>query len=431
MIKAIVSFVLVSFLAIVPAISASTLISDPHDPNNPNDELNLYEIINAMMGTTLTSSQDPALTSKEVTADEYWHEWDSYISIVATYAGYDQNLWWENSSYSGEIFYVSSDGLQFYDNPPITLQTEGGDFYFKDITSGGTWYSREDMNTDGKKHMITYSFGNGIFICAFEDLNGLGDQDYNDLVFKIVYGAAPVTVPAISYIPDQSVMAGYPFTDINLDNYIRDDDHGPSGITWTTSGGINISVSINPATRIANISYTHGWTGSETITFIATDPDGRFDSDEVTFTVNPLGAPIVSDIPDQTVKKGKPFTSIHLDDYVYHPYVNDEDIKWKTSGGVNISVIIDNNRVAHIIYPVGWTGSETITFIATVNPSSSNPATFTVLSTGYGGGSVGGIVVPTNKITLLTPWIILGTLITVILVISMAIVKKKRNDTSE
>jgi hypothetical protein len=102
--KFLVFFVVIIFLSAVPVASAATSVSDPHDPNNPNDELNLYEVVNVMMGTSFTSSAQ--LGAYEITNDDWWHEWNGHISIVATYAGYDQNLWWENSTYSGDIFYI-------------------------------------------------------------------------------------------------------------------------------------------------------------------------------------------------------------------------------------------------------------------------------------------------------------------------------------
>jgi hypothetical protein len=425
--KGIVFFMLFSFLALVPLAHAVTTIQDPWGPGG---ELNLYQVVNAMIGTSFSSSSE--LGAYEIVSNDWWHEWDGYISIVATYAGYDQNLWWENNSHSGDIFFVSVDGLHFYESNPITFQTQGGNFYLKDITTGGTWYSLENMNSDVQKHMVTYSFGNGIFICGFED-QSMGDRDYQDLVFKIVYGTAPVTVPAISNIPDQAVSSGYPFTNINLDDYVRDDDDGPSGLTWWTSTGCNVFVNID-GNRVAHITYTSGWTGHETITFTATDPGGHYDSEEVTFTVTPPNAPVVYDIPDQVVRSGQSFTAIHLDNYVAPPGPNIgyEDITWTTSGGTSIKVTIDSNRVAHITYPNGWVGSQTITFIATVNPSSSDPATFTVLSVGSGAaGVVGGIWAPANKIVLLAPWITLCTLLTAIIVISLAIAKKKRDNKSE
>jgi hypothetical protein len=420
--RIVIFFIVLSFLIIV---SPSYAVTPVQDPWGPGGELNLYQVVNAMLGTSFTSSTQ--LGSYEVLSDDLWHEWNGHISIVATYAGYTQNLWWENNSFSGDIFFISVDGLHFYTDPPINFQTSGGDFYLKDITSGGTWYSLESKNPDsGKKHMVTYSFGNGIFICGFED-QSMGDSDYQDLVFKIIYGTAPVSVPAISYIPDQSVSSGYSFSDINLDNYVRDDDNAPAGLTWTTTGGSHISVSINPTTRIATITYPLHWAGTEKITYKATDPDGHFDSEEVDFTVNPPEAPVVDDIPNQTVKNGKEFALIYLDNYVDHPAPNidDDDIIWSTSGGTNITVNIDNNRVAHISHTQGWIGSETITFTATVNPSSSNSATFTVIK-GPGGGSVGGIYVSANKIALLSPLITLSIFVSALIIACVLIGKKKR-----
>lgn len=417
-----VVLILVLFGAFIA--QATTPVEDPS-----NGETNLYLVINQMMGTAFSSSQDPALEALQVSNDDWWHEWDGYISIVATYAAYYQNLYWENDTTSELILAAALAGVHFYEDNPITFQTSGGDFYYKNITSGGTWYSREDKNPDAETHVITYAFGGGVFVCAFEDVSGLGDRDYNDLVFKVAYGTAPVNVPAISYIPDQAVSSGYPFPSLNLDDYVRDDDHGASGLIWATSGGANITIDID-SNRIATITYPPAWTGTETITFTATDPDGHFDSEGVSFTVNPPDAPVVADIPDQATRMGQPFSPIHLDDYVYHPAPNigDEDVTWTTSGGVNISVDIDSNRVAHITYPTGYTGSETITFEATVNPSSSNPATFTVLSAGSV-GAVGGVAFPVEKCALLAPWI--GLMVFIMALVVSVVMWKKRHGISK
>ena len=421
--KPIIPVAVLLLLIFGPVVNAVTPVQDP-----ANGETNLYLVINQMMGTSFTGSQDSALTALEVEGDDWWHEWDGYISIVATFAGYDQNLWWENNSYSGDIFLASLDGLHFYEDNPITFQTQGGDFYFKNITSGGTWYSREDLNSDVLKHMITYSFGNGIFICALEDVTGLGDQDYNDLVFKIVYGTSPVNIPAVSYISDQAVTRGNPFPTINLDDFVRDDDHGDAAIMWTTSSTSYVSVSID-VNRVATITYPPDSVGVETVVFTATDPDLFFDSEEVTFKVLPPDAPVVVDIPDQTVDSGEEVNPMHLDNYVSHPApdIGPEDMTWTTSGGDKFRVSIDSQRVATVTYPNGWTGSETITFTATVNPSDSDNVTFTVLSSASGGGggiTVGGVVVPVNKFALVAPW--LGLIALMIGIIACAVMRKQK-----
>ena len=190
MTRVIASFIVVLFLATVPVAYAVTPIDDD---NNPVGEDDLYEVINTMMGTSFTSSDQ--LGIYEIECDDWWDEWDGDITITATYAGQDQDLWWENSTSSGHILSRSTDG---YDYTDVVFVTTGGDFYFKDITNGNTWYSRDDLNADGETHMVTYdmrAYEFHTFICAFEDVSGLGDQDYNDLVFKITNAAPTCTFP--------------------------------------------------------------------------------------------------------------------------------------------------------------------------------------------------------------------------------------------
>jgi hypothetical protein len=190
MARVIVPFTLLLFLVTLPVANALTPVEDD---NNPVDEEDLYEVINTMMGTSFTSSAQ--LGTYEIESDEWWFELNGEIAITATYAGQDQDLWWENSTSSGHILTRSTDG---YDYSTAVFNTTGGDFYFKDITDGYTWYSRDDLNADGETHMVTFDmriYEYQTFICAFEDISGLGDQDYNDLVFKITL-AAPTSICA-------------------------------------------------------------------------------------------------------------------------------------------------------------------------------------------------------------------------------------------
>jgi hypothetical protein len=91
--------------------------------------------------------------------------------------------------------------------------------------------------------------------------------------------------------------------------------------------------------------------------------------------------PVVSDIPDQTITAGSTFTTITLDDYVSDVSDPISSILWTYSGNTNLTVTI-TNRVAIIIYPVDWIGSETIIFTATDTGglSDSDATTFTVNS---------------------------------------------------
>jgi hypothetical protein len=185
------------------------------------------------------------------------------------------------------------------------------------------------------------------------------------------------TPPIVGNIQDQTVFTGTPFATINLDNYVTDLKDPDAAIVWSYSGNTNLTVSIT--NRIANITAPPTWTGSETITFTATDTGGLTDSDAATFTVMNT-PPIVGNIPDQTRVTGTPFATINLDNYVTDAEDPDSAIVWSYSGNTALDVSI-TNRVAIITAPSPtWTGAEVITFTATDTDglTDSDAATFTV-----------------------------------------------------
>ncbi|MCX6836154.1 MAG: tandem-95 repeat protein, partial [candidate division Zixibacteria bacterium] len=188
--------------------------------------------------------------------------------------------------------------------------------------------------------------------------------------------------PVVADIPDQSIAEGSVFATIALDDYVSDIDNTDAEIAWTYSGNTQLTVSIDPS-RVATITIPNAdWNGSEAITFTATDPGLLFASDAATFTVTPVNdAPVVADIPDQTIAEGATFTTISLDSYVSDIDNTDAQMTWTYTGNVELTVEIDVNRVATITLPsADWNGSETITFTAT-DPGllfASDQATFTV-----------------------------------------------------
>ncbi len=219
--------------------------------------------------------------------------------------------------------------------------------------------------------------GDYTVVIQVSDLNNATDTQTFTLTVVAVNDA-----PIVSDIPDQTIDEGQSFTQIYLDNYVEDEDNADSEMTWTYSGNLQLIVTIDE-NRVATIQTPDSdWYGSETITFTATDPGGLSGSDAATFTVNNVNdAPVVSDIPDQTIDEGQSFTQIYLDDYVTDIDNVESDLTWTYSGNQELIVTIDENRVATISTPnTDWYGSETITFTAT-DPgglSDSDPATFTV-----------------------------------------------------
>ena len=79
----------------------------------------------------------------------------------------------------------------------------------------------------------------------------------------------------------------------------------------------------------------------------------------------PNQAPVVSEIPDQTIPTGAGFSVVELDRFVEDPDNRPEEISWTAWGNSELQVLVDTQRVAHIIQPSpDWAGSETIWFIA-------------------------------------------------------------------
>jgi hypothetical protein len=186
--------------------------------------------------------------------------------------------------------------------------------------------------------------------------------------------------PVVTDIPDQTIEEGATFATINLDDYVSDVDNTDTEMTWTHTGETDLNVSI--VDRVATITTPDAdWFGSELITFTATDPGLLFDEDSATFTVTGLNdAPVVSDIPDQTIVEGASFTTINLDDYVSDVDHAKTELIWSASGNTLLGVSIVD-RVATITIPgADWYGSETITFKATDLDAlwDDDPATFTV-----------------------------------------------------
>ena len=124
-------------------------------------------------------------------------------------------------------------------------------------------------------------------------------------------GAAGQTL-TVKDIPDQTINLGQSFSIINLDNYINVPIDQLSKIQWSTSGANQLSVNIDNSRNASVTPVLDTWTGSETITFQATDTAMNTGSDAATFTINKLAnaAPVVSDIPDQTIKSVQSFAPI-------------------------------------------------------------------------------------------------------------------------
>ncbi|ETR73138.1 MAG: hypothetical protein OMM_07124, partial [Candidatus Magnetoglobus multicellularis str. Araruama] len=251
---------------------------------------------------------------------------------------------------------------------------------------GVCWWTYEASYTQAIYNLSAFSGNSNIafrfvFMVASNWLGGYDSDGWSIDDFEIEHQTtAPTIKPSI---PDQTITEDSNFSPITLDNYVTDSNHLLSEITWTATGQTSLSINID-ANRIATISINNtGWSGTETVLFTATDPDGMTDVDHVVFTVTEVNdPPVISTIPDQSISQGESFTAIQLDDYVSDEDHSYSEITWTATEQTDLAVTIVN-RVATISVPYStWSGSETITFIAT-DPeglTASDSATFTVTS---------------------------------------------------
>lgn len=135
---------------------------------------------------------------------------------------------------------------------------------------------------------------------------------------------------------------------------------------------VQVSDTVNGTlTFNANGSFKYmpnpNFSGSDSFVYKAQD-DKNLQSDPVVVTITVSGvndAPVVVDIPGQTVSEGGTFTTFDLDEYVADADNSDAEITWSYSGEDGLGVGIDAEHVVTITIPdADWYGAATITFTA-------------------------------------------------------------------
>jgi hypothetical protein len=165
-----------------------------------------------------------------------------------------------------------------------------------------------------------------------------------------------------------------------VDLHVYDPDNTKDQMNIIVGDGENYTVTdgnvINP---------THDYYGLITIPAIINDGQDNSNTYYVSADIRFVNdAPVITDIPNQSVIIGNVFATIQLDNYVSDAETSVENITWTYTGNSELTVSIIN-RVATVTIPnTNWTGSETIFFTATdddlENPqSTSDEVKFTVI----------------------------------------------------
>jgi len=213
----------------VMAMAALAVVSTPamatyvDDDSNPDSELDLYQIYNALYGTSFSSTAEMSYLQLSTSEDELFDlatltdPPSTSVDFIARYAGYQQRFGYYTYDDQDNVVYnflfdVLAPGLVTDGTGASGVITDEPFGFYDDapIDGDNVWHSEQSLNDDGEDHMVAYwapcydSYGNlqyddedniiacdECFIIAFEDRWELGDTDYNDLVVEVCPGIIP------------------------------------------------------------------------------------------------------------------------------------------------------------------------------------------------------------------------------------------------
>jgi len=215
-----------------------------------------------------------------------------------------------------------------------------------------------------------------------------------DFSFDEFLVLAQMTDITVTEIPDQTISESNSFTPIMLDDYVKS-DYPANELIWTATGQTALSITISDG--VATVIVPNQWTGTETIVFTATDPDGLTDSHEVQFIIDPLNPPVITGLPliiqiqkphpewnghitvtfTKTDENGQStdiseeffadindgsYTPVNLDDFLAN-FESYSEINWTVTGQNDLTITMDSTNHVNIQVPESdWARHETITF---------------------------------------------------------------------
>ena len=191
---------------------------------------------------------------------------------------------------------------------------------------------------------------------------------FGDPALTIALEGNTDTPPVITEGASTQVTMSEDGSPIAFDKTLNATDVDGDVLTWSISGAALHGIATTSGTgNSVELGYVPVTDFVGTDMFIVQVSDGSL-ADFITVNVSieaANDAPMVGDIPDQSVQIGLSFSAIPLDFYVEDSDNTDVEMTWSTSGASQLLVSIVN-RVATITVPnPEWIGSETITFRAT------------------------------------------------------------------
>ena len=177
-------------------------------------------------------------------------------------------------------------------------------------------------------------------------------------------------------IPNQNINEKQQFTKIKLDDFVKDEDHKNSELSWDVEvkhqgpmpefGTLNVNIDDQ---HVATVEIPDpSWFGNTIATFTVMDPEGGSAKQDVALNVRSVNdPPVFKKIADQAIEEKNEFTSFILDDYLSDADHDFSKLKVEVTGNRDLKVNIDNrsHEVSVKIPHDQWNGSETLMFTAT------------------------------------------------------------------
>jgi len=178
-------------------------------------------------------------------------------------------------------------------------------------------------------------------------------------------------IPKISGFQDNYTMKPDSTAQFALDNFVSDPDHTDSQLSWSVTGAVKLQVSINPQTRILSVTTTASWSGSETLSLSALDPDQLKDMVSLKFTAggqqsgNP---PVIGTVPPYKGAEDQAL-QINLYDLVSDSDTPDNQLNYSVSDEAHFTESIQSG-ILTLTPEQNWFGSAD--FLLDVSDSQGN-----------------------------------------------------------
>ncbi len=165
-----------------------------------------------------------------------------------------------------------------------------------------------------------------------------------------------------------TIVDGSTFPEIDLSIYFSDDYTKSTDLLYEILGASNYFRTLLSGSVLTVSRYDATWIGRDSILIAVRDAGDRFTSQYVVFEVSqadntpPTLSPIAEQLYNTTTKK---YPTLDLKQFVADDYTLPHNIAWSHLANPRVNISIRKGVVTALPVDPNWTGSTTVTFIAT------------------------------------------------------------------